>query len=76
MSQFAKIIDHPTLFRDRSNQAILQTDPLVLRKHENRMKVLEKEQARDAELSFLRTQILEIKALVSQLSANQIQKAC
>jgi hypothetical protein len=74
--QFAKIVDHPTLYRDMNSQAILQTDPLVLRKHEQRMKVLEKEQARDAELNFLRTQLLEIKALVLQLSANQVQKTC
>jgi len=76
MSQFAKIVDHPSLYRDRSSQAILQTDPLVLRKHETRMKVLEKEQARDAELAFLKTQLLEVKALLMHLSANQVPKTC
>jgi hypothetical protein len=74
--QFAKIVDHPSLYRDLHTQAILQTDPVVLRKHEQRIKVLEKEQARDAELCFLRTQLMEVRALVLQLSANQVPKTC
>jgi hypothetical protein len=70
-NRFVKVADHPTLIRDQSNKAILETDAVVLRKHEQRLKLLEKDKARDTELQFLRSQILEIKDLLKGLSANQ-----
>ena len=67
MGMFAKIIDHDHLVRDLSTQAILNTDKTVIKKHEIRMRELQKEQERCKEIEKLHDEISEIKSLLNQL---------
>jgi hypothetical protein len=70
---FAKIVDHPNLVRDLRTQAVLNTDSVAVRRHEKRIADLQKEQARDQEISCLRQELCEIKSLLSQLSNTLIK---
>jgi hypothetical protein len=67
MRTYAKIIDHKSLIRDMESQAILETDLVVVRQHEKRIKDLQKEQARDAEINNLKNDMNEIKMMLSAL---------
>lgn len=65
--KFARIIDHDHLVRDMSNQAILNTDLSVVRKHEKRILELQKEKAREDEINTIKGDLAEIKNLLSKL---------
>jgi len=69
----AKIINNPTLVRDMSTQAILNTDQLAVRRHEKRIAELQKESAREKDICQLKNDISEIKALLRQLSNSSIR---
>jgi hypothetical protein len=66
-SMYAKVQDHPSLLRDMSNQHIVQTDESIIRKHEMRLKIVEANKARDAELVSLRQDVAELKRLIKGL---------
>ncbi len=63
----AKIVDHNNLVRDLSNQAILNTDLSLVRKHEKRVVDLQKEEAREQEINNLKNDINQIKELLKLL---------
>ena len=67
---FARVQDS-TFVRDMTSTAILQTDVTVVRKHEKRIKELQKEQVRDAAINSLRSDIDELKNLMKQLISNK-----
>jgi hypothetical protein len=73
MNQFAKIVDHKHLFRDMYSKAILNTDISVVKKHEKRMRDLQKEDARDKEFQLLKNEMIEIKKMLSMLTTKQIE---
>jgi hypothetical protein len=75
MTEFAKIVDHPNLVRDLNTRAILNLDTVSVRRHEKRIQDLQKEQARDQELSNLKQEVSEIHALLAQLSNTMIKLA-
>jgi hypothetical protein len=65
--RYIKVVDHPNLVRDTYSKAILNTDSSVVRKHEQRMKDLQKEQARDIEINNIKNDIVEIKSMLKSL---------
>ncbi len=65
--KIAKIKDHICLVRDLDTQAILATDITMVRKHEQKMADLEKEQNREIELKNIKNDIAEIKTLLVRL---------
>lgn len=67
MRPYVKIKDHNNLIRDTRSQAILQTDPTVVRKHEKRILELQEQAARDQEINNIKTELSEIKNLLHQL---------
>ena len=68
--KYARVQD-TTFIRDLKTTAIIQTDPVVVRKHEMRMRELEKEQAREAEINNLKNDLKEIKNLLAELLRNK-----
>ena len=64
---YAKIENHPNLIRDMNTQAILNTDRSIIRKHEERIQKLQKEEVRDKEINTLKNDITEIKTMLAQL---------
>lgn len=64
--KFATVKDSPYV-RDMSNQAILNTDRTVIRKHEKMIADLQKEENREKELIELKRDMNEIKSLLKQL---------
>ena len=67
MANFAKITDNPSLVRDMFSKAVLNTDKTVIKKHEQRIAVLQKEQAREVEINNMKNDITEIKQLLQTL---------
>lgn len=65
--KFAKVIDHNHLIRDMHNQAILNTDTSIIRKHENRQIELQKDKNREAEINSLRIELFDIKKMLQEL---------
>lgn len=72
MAEFAKIVDHPVLVRDMYSKAVLNTDKSLIKKHEHRIAVLQKEQARDIEINNIKGDISEIKTLLQVLLAQRV----
>lgn len=68
----AKIIDNPTLVRDMSTNAILNTDQLSVRRHEKRVSDLQKQSAREDDIDQMKSDISEIKAILRALSNSSI----
>ena len=64
---YAKITDKKNLVRDIYSKAILNTDLSVVKKHEQRILSLQKEEVRQQEINTLKAEMLEIKALLQQL---------
>jgi len=64
----AKIINNPTLVRDMETQAILNTDKLAVRRHEQRVAELQKEASRESDIIKMKSDINEIKEMLRQLS--------
>ena len=67
MTTYARITDKQNMVRDMYSKAVLNTDASVVKKHEQRLKLLEKEQAREAEINKLKSELSEIKTLLKQL---------
>lgn len=63
-----KITDNPSLVRDTTTNAVLNTDVLAIKKHEHRVKELEKQAVRDKDIQEMKNDIKEIKYLLRQLS--------
>lgn len=66
VKKFALVKDTPYV-RDMSNQAILNTDRSVIKKHEKMIADLQKEENREKELTTLKNEMAEIKSLLKQL---------
>lgn len=64
--KYARVQD-TTFIRDLKTSAILQTDQVILRRHETRMRELQKEQMREQEINTLKEDVREIKDLLRQL---------
>ena len=62
--QYLKIEDNPNLVRDKTNNAVLNTDMDALQKYKMKRNI---ERQRDSEISELKTEMSEIKSLLYQL---------
>jgi hypothetical protein len=67
MSKYARIVDSPSLIRDLSNQAILNTDLSIVRKHEGRQRELDKDRNREIEINNLKSELSDIKKMLQAL---------
>jgi hypothetical protein len=68
--KYARVQD-TTFIRDLNTTAILQTDPLLLRRHETRMRELEKDKVREDTINSLKQDVQELKDLLKQLLINK-----
>jgi len=66
--QTSKVLNHPNLVRDINTQAILNTDHVVVKRHEKRIADLQNEKIREQDIADMKSDIQEIKALLRQLS--------
>jgi len=62
--QYLKIEDNPNLVRDKTSNAVLNTDMDALQKYKMKRNI---ERQRDSEISELKTEMSEIKSLLYQL---------
>lgn len=67
MARYLKVKDHENLVKDPTSKAILNVDPTVLLKHEQKMKQLEKEKRREDEINNIKSELSEIKSLLQKL---------
>jgi hypothetical protein len=63
----AKIVDHPTKYRDMESQHIVESDPSIVRKHEMRLKAVEEKMAMKKEIETIKSDMSEIKRLLKSL---------
>jgi hypothetical protein len=67
MSKYIKVKDNEHLVKDPVTKAILNIDHKAILRHEQRMKVIEKEKNRDDEINTIKTELSEIKSLLQKL---------
>lgn len=67
MNRYLKVENEKSLVRDSTNRAILNTDLSVVKKHELRMRGMDKERAREEEINNLKKDIAEIRELLLTL---------
>lgn len=58
------------LIRDTYSKAILNTDLTAVKRHENRIKQIEKEKQQESEINNLKQDIAEIKSLLLKMQSN------
>lgn len=58
------------LIRDTYSKAILNTDLTAVKRHENRIKQIEKEKQQESEINSLKQDIAEIKSLLLKMQSN------
>lgn len=63
----AKIKENPHYVKDFSNGAVLNTNKAVIAKHEIKMSELQKKKQVDDEINNLKTEVSEIKNMLSQI---------
>lgn len=63
----AKIKENPHYVKDFSNGAVLNTNKAVIAKHEIKMSELQKKKQVDDEINSLKTEVSEIKNMLSQI---------
>ena len=64
--RYAKIVDSPFV-RDMNNQAVINTDMSLVRKHELKMLQLQKESEREKEITSIKEEISEIKEMLKKI---------
>lgn len=69
--KYAKIEGYSYLLRDLQTNAILNTDPVAVKKHEKRLQDLQKEEYREMELNNIKQDILEIKSMIRELVSSK-----
>ncbi len=69
--KYAKIEGYSYLLRDLQTNAILNTDPVAVKKHERRLQDLQKEEYREMELNNIKQDILELKSLIRELVSSK-----
>lgn len=62
-----KVNDHPNLVKDSHSKAILNTDTSAVKRHQERFARVYKDQSRDQEIAQLKTDVSDIKKMLSQL---------
>lgn len=67
--KYLKVQDENNLIRDTYSKAILNTDITAIKRHEMRMKGIEKEKHQETEINNLKQEIAEIKNLLLSLKA-------
>lgn len=65
--RYIKVKDEKNLVRDRTTQAILNTDISAVNRHELRVKQQMREKAQTDEINSLKSDIAEIRSLLQQL---------
>lgn len=62
--KFLKVENEPCLIRDNDNKAILNTDISAIKRHEQRIKQIEKQKLQEQEINSLKDEIAEIRELL------------
>lgn len=62
-----KVKGHDALIKDSRSQAVLNTDLAAVRRHNERLMVVNRELSRDSTIAELRSEMNEIKALLREL---------
>ena len=70
-SRYSRIDGYSTLVRDLQSNAVLNTDPVAVKRHEKRIMDLQKEEAREKEINILKRDIFEIKTLIRELISSK-----
>jgi hypothetical protein len=65
--KYLKVEEEKNLIRDTYSKAILNTDESAIKRHETRIKQIEKEKIIDSEINKLKEDISEIKDLLLKL---------
>ncbi len=65
--KYLKVENEKNLVRDATTKAVLNTDLSVVKKHELKMKEMNRERARNEEINTLKKDIAEIRELLVQL---------
>lgn len=65
--KYIKVKDEKNLVRDRTTQAILNTDISAVNRHELRVKQQMREKVQADEINSLKSDIAEIRSLLQQL---------
>lgn len=66
----AKIVDHPTLYRDMNSQHIVQTDTSLVRKHQARTAAIEEAKKLKDEVAAIKSDIDEIKKMLERIASS------
>ena len=66
-NNYLKVKGHDNLVKDVRTGAILNTDLSVVRQHEERMKQVEKEKAREQEINNIKSDINELKSSIGEI---------
>lgn len=65
--RYLRVEDDKALVRDVQNNAILNTDLSSIKKHDVRMKKLQKERMQQEEINTLKNEISELRDLITKL---------
>lgn len=65
--RYLRVEDDKALVRDVQNNAILNTDLTSIKKHDVRMKKLQKERMQQEEINTLKNEISELRDLITKL---------
>lgn len=65
--QYMKVKDETHLIKDVYSKAVLNTDKDILKKHEMKMRQVEKEKLQQAEINSLKDEINELRKLIDNM---------
>lgn len=65
--QYMKVKDETHLVKDVYSKAVLNTDKDILKKHEMKMRQVEKEKLQQAEINSLKDEINELRKLIDNM---------
>lgn len=66
-NQYLKVENEKALVRDSYSKAILNTDVSSVKRHEERMRRIEKQKSQEREINSLRQEIAEIRELLCKM---------
>jgi hypothetical protein len=68
--KYLVVEEENNLIRDTYSKAILNTDVTAVKRHENRIRQIEKEKQQESEINNLKQEIAEIKSLLLKMQSN------
>jgi hypothetical protein len=67
MMKYMKVKDETNLVRDVHSKAILNTDKDILKKHDMKMRQVEKDKRQNEEINSLKDEINELRKLIENM---------